>query len=203
MTTLVRVTLYGLSLGILLSGPVKAEEGAPPASPADSTVISSPPASQLVPDIKSGRTALLLSLLGTVVPVAASAPFIWESSGTSLAKTSAVVCTGAILLGPSLGHFYAARPGRAFAGIGIRVLASAAVVVASLGGISEGGTTSGQATLGVIGGIVVGASVIYDIIEAPRSARVHNDGLHRGLTAIGISPSVDSRGVGLRANVSF
>jgi Zn-dependent protease len=114
-----------------------------------------------------------------------------------------VVGTGAILLGPSFGHFYSDRPGRAFAGIGVRVLASAAVVVASLGGISEAGTTSGQATLAVIGGIIVGASVIYDIAEAPHSAQIHNDRVRRGLAAIGVSPSVDSRGVGLRATVSF
>jgi len=190
MTTLARVALYGLSLGILLSGPVKAEEGAPRGG-------------ELLPGIKSGKTALLTSLLGTAVPIAASAPFIWEKSGTSLAKASAVVGTGAILLGPSLGHFYAERPGRAFAGIGIRALGSAAVVVGSLGGITEAGSTSGQEALAVIGCIVVGASVIYDIVEAPHSARIHNDRVRRGLTAIGISPSVDSRGVGFRATVSF
>ena len=203
MARLARGTLYGLGLGILLSGPVNAGEGAPPPSQADSVVISSPPAGELVPGRKSGKTALLLSLLGTAVPVAASAPFIWETSGTSLAEASAVVCVGAILVGPSLGHFYAARPGRAFAGIGIRVLASAGVVLAGLASISEGGTTSDQATLGVIGGIVAGASVIFDIIDAPHSARVHNDGLGRGRTAVGITPSVDSRGIGLRAHVSF
>src|SRR6202008_2121409 len=121
MTTLARVALCGLSLGILLSGPVKAEEGASPASPAspaDSAGISSAPrGGELLPGIKSGKTALLMSLLGTAVPIAASAPFIWEQSGTSLAHASAVVGTAAILFGPSLGHFYAERPGRAFAGI--------------------------------------------------------------------------------------
>jgi hypothetical protein len=189
-------------LGILLSGPVHAEDVARSPSSADNTAISSPLRGE-VSGTKSGKTALLLSLLGTAVPAAATLPLIWESSGTSVAHTSAILCTGAYLLGPSLGHFYAGRPGRAFAGIGIRVLAGAGVAIAGLGSGSEGGVTSGQAALGVAGAIVGAASVIYDIASAPHSARVHNDELRQERVTIGILFTEDLRGVGLRAKVTF
>ncbi len=196
-------TLYCLSLSVLLSGPVHAGDAARTPSPADSAVVSSQPPSPLAPSLKSGKTALLLSLLGTAVPLAATLPFIWESSGTSLAHTSAVVGVGAIVIGPSLGHFYAGRPGRAFGGIGLRVLAGAGVAVAGLGSGAEGGATSGQAALGVAGAIVGAASAIWDIASAPHSARVHNDRARRGLTLTDFRITDDSGGIGLRATVAF
>ena len=197
-------TVCWLGLGILLSGPVIAAEVERPPSLGDSTVSSPRPAGgELVPGVKSGKTALLASLLGTVVPAAATLPFIWERSGTSLAKTSAVLGAGAYLFGPSLGHFYAERPGRAFAGIGLRVLAAAGVVIAGLGSSSEAGVTSGETAMGIAGAIVGGASVIYDIVDAPHSARVHNDEVRRVHPVIGILLPEGSRGIGLRATVTF
>ena len=203
MVKLAKATFRGLSLGILLSGPANADEGARPPSAIDSVAISSPPAGELPPGTKSGKTALIFSVLGTVVPAAATLPFIWESSGTSLAHTSAVVGAGTYLIGPSLGHFYANRPGRAVAGIGIRVLAAAGVVIAGFGGASEGGITPGQAALGVAGGIIGAASVVWDIASAPHSARVHNDGLRQEHAAIGIMLSGDTRGIGVSAKATF
>ena len=197
-----KMNLHWLGLSILLSGPVQAGDARPPSS-SDSTVMSASPRVESLPGTKSGKTAVLLSLLGTAVPAAATLPLIWESSGTSVAHTSAVLCTGAFLIGPSLGHFYAGRPGRAFAGIGVRVLAGAGVAIAGLGSGSEGGVTSGQAALGVAGAVAGAASVIYDIASAPHSARVHNDGLRHAHATIGILLTEDLRGVGLRATVTF
>ena len=46
--------------------------------------------------------------------------------------------------------------------------------------------------------------MIYDIVSAPHSARVHNDGLRRGMHAtIGILPVDGLRGIGIRASVAF
>lgn len=195
--------LYWLGLSILLSAPVRAGEDAASPAPADTAAVSSPAGGELVPGMKSGKTALLLSVLGTVAPAAATLPFIWERSGTSRAKTSAVVGTGAYLLGPSLGHFYAGRPGRAFAGIGLRALAGVGVAIAGLGSGSEGGITSGQAAIGVAGAIIGGASVLYDIVTAPHSARVHNDQLRPVHAAVGIVPVDGFRGIGIGASLSF
>ena len=76
-------------------------------------------------------------------------------------------------------------------------------MIAGLGSVAEGGATSSQDALGVAGGVILGASVIWDIVSAPHSARVHNDRSRHGLTVIGITLSEDIRGIGLRANVSF
>jgi hypothetical protein len=204
MTTSPKV-LYWLGLSVLLSGPVRAgDEAGPPSTRADTTAVSAPAGGELAPGMKSGKTALLLSVLGTVGPAAATLPFIWERSGTSLAKTAAIVGTGAYLFGPSLGHFYSGRPGRAFAGIGLRALAAAGVVIAGFATASEAGANSGQAAVGVAGAVVGGASVIYDIVSAPHSARVHNDEMRRGMHAtFGILPVDGLRGIGIRASVAF
>ena len=203
MTRSSRENLYWLGLSVLLSGPVHAGDAARAPSSADSAAVSSQSPGQLAPGLKSSKTALLLSFLGTAAPLAASLPFIWESSGTSLAHTTAVIGVGAVVIGPSLGHFYAGRPGRAFAGIGLRVLAGAGVAIAGLGSGAEGGATSGQAALGVAGGIVGAASVIWDIASAPHSARVHNEQARHGLTLTDVRLTDDSRGIGLRATVAF
>jgi len=196
--------LYWLGLSVLLSGPVRAGDGGGSPTRPDTTAVSAPPGGESVPGMKSGKTALLLSVLGTVVPAAATLPFIWERSGTSLAKTTAIVGTGAYLLGPSLGHFYSGRPGRAFAGIGLRALAAAGVVVAGFASSSEAGANSGQAAIGVAGAVVGGASVIYDIASAPHSAQIHNDEMRRGMHAtFGIVPVDGLRGIGIRASVAF
>jgi hypothetical protein len=167
----------------------------------DSTVVPIESAGAPIPDLKSGTTAFLWSFLGTAVPAVPAALLTWDASGDS--PLPGIVLVGALLIGPSLGHFYAARPGRAFAGIGIRALGGVGVALGGLAATSEGDVSSGTEAVAIIGGIVVAASLAWDIIEAPHSARVHNDQISQGRTTIGITPSMGTAGLGLRADVSF
>jgi|GEM_PF-1075998 len=173
-------------------------EGGPVTAPGD-TLGYSGPADDETPGTKSETTALLLSFLGTAT-AGACAPLVFESTSSDPA---AYVLVGALLIGPSLGHFYAGRPGPAFAGIGIRLLAGAAVAVGGLAASSEAGTTSGSDAIAAIGAIVGGASVIYDILRAPHSARVHNDEVRQNRIGFGITPAVGSSGVGLSVAATF
>jgi hypothetical protein len=109
---------------------------------------------------------------------------------------------GALVLGPSLGHFYASRPGRAVAGIGVRALATAAVGAAIAASGAEGDSGEYDA-LGVVGVIVGGACLAWDIISAPHSASVHNEKLREKRMAIGMILPSSATGIGLRAEVSF
>lgn len=149
--------------------------------------------------MKSGRSAFLISFLGTAT-AAACAPLVFESDGP---EAAGFVLVGALVLGPSLGHFYAERPGPAFAGIGIRLLAGAAVAYGGLADASEGGATSTSNAIAAAGVIVGGASILWDIARAPHSARVYNDHVRQGRISFGITPSVGPAGVGLSASVTF
>lgn len=174
-------------------------EGGPVTGPGDNTLGYSVPAEEGVPGTKSETTALLLSFLGTAT-AGACAPLVFESTSSDPA---AYVLVGALIIGPSLGHFYAGRPGPAFAGIGIRLLAGAAVAVGGLAASSEAGATSGSDAIAVVGAIVGGASVIYDILRAPHSARVHNDEVRQSRIGFRITPPVGSAGVGLSVAATF
>ena len=150
--------------------------------------------------MKSPKTALLWSLLGTALPVAASAPFVWTPAAPDGAG---ILLVGALVIGPSLGHFYAGRPGRAFAGIGVRILGGAGLAVGSLASIAESGATNGSTAIAAIGAIVGGAAILFDIIRAPHSAQVHNDRVREGRFGFGITPSLGAGGLGLRATATF
>jgi hypothetical protein len=114
---------------------------------------------------KSERTALQYSLLGTMVPIGAGTFLVGDGAGAG-------VVLGAAVIGPSLGHFYAARPARAAIGIGIR---SASVLGLALAIGSAWENEGTDASLLGVGCLIIGtASMITDIAEAPRSARIHN-----------------------------
>lgn len=166
-----------------------------------SPAVASMPAEEQIPGMKSETTALLLSLLGTVVPMAMSAPFVHGGSSEEGSDTADFVFLGALVLGPSLGHFYAGRPLRALAGIGVRT----ACLFATAAGLAlswDSESTGGAALL--VGGLIIGgAAAVWDIIGAPQSARVHNDRLREEEHRVSIFPALTPRGVGLSVNVSF
>ncbi len=175
--------------------------GAPIALVLGDSMAVSAESGEEAPGLRSKKTALLWSLLGTALPTAASAPLVWKARGAP--DGAAIILVGALIIGPSLGHFYAARPGPAFAGIGIRALAGGAVAVGGLAAGSEQGATSGSNAMAAIGAIVGGASLVWDILRAPHSAQVHNDKVRRGQVGILITPSISAAGVGLLATATF
>jgi hypothetical protein len=194
----VALMLCGIGLSLVLSDRARAQAiGGPPAQ-GDSTLAATGFEREELPGIKSETSALLLSVLGTAT-AAACAPLVFESTGSEVA---AFVLVGALVLGPSLGHFYAERPGPAFAGIGIRLLAGAGVALGALAEGSDGGATSSSTAIATAGVIVGGASILWDIARAPHSARVHNDQVRQGIS-FGITPSIGAAGIGLSAAVTF
>jgi hypothetical protein len=78
-----------------------------------------------LPGAKSGTTAFALSLLGTAMPIGAALAMSSNDLDDQLAAGLTIL--GALVLGPSLGHCYADRPGRALTGIGLRTLALAGI----------------------------------------------------------------------------
>jgi hypothetical protein len=150
-----------------------------------------------LPGAKSGATAFAWSFFGTAVPIGMA---FAVGSQDDESAAAGFTFLGALLLGPSLGHFYAGRPGRALTGIGLRTLALAAVtagVAATWNNESDAGDAAAYAGL-ALGGAVV----LWDIVRAPHSAKVRNEQRRRS-AAVAPVLSPDGSGIRVGARVSF
>ena len=158
------------------------------------------PTADTGPGFKSGTTALMWSLLGTLVPIGVGVVASSTAGEASDNPLPGFLILGGMLVGPALGHFYAGRSGHALAGIGIRTLTLAAF----LGGAaaSWNGDSGGDALL--LAGLVASAtSVAWDIVRAPHSAEVHNRTIQPGRVSMVVSPLHNAAGVRLGARIAF
>jgi hypothetical protein len=128
---------------------------------------------------RSEGKALRLSLFSTVAPIATGVILIaaGSSSSSALQATGGIMMLAGGLLGPSVGHFYAANAGQAMLGIGMRSLAFGVGTVAAYAIIlSDDGTGFILAYVAFIGGAAVTVAwAIYDIVDAPKSAERYNE----------------------------
>jgi len=95
----------GVGLQFALHAPSKARPSVRPAQPSESR--------------KAPNAALFLSLGSTVVPISLGAALA-ATDGAS-GETAGSLIAGGILVGPSVGHWYAGRTGRGFATLGVRL----------------------------------------------------------------------------------
>lgn len=104
-----------------------------------------------------------------------------------------------VVIGPAVGHFYAANSQQARAGIAIRTGGAGAV---GIGGVWALGAPRVGWGLLTGGALVVAGSALYDIVTAPRSAHEYNK--DHSLSAQ-VAPTVGPRGeqVGLALRISF
>jgi len=171
----------------------RAQESPPAKAPA---VTSNEPA----PGRVSEGAALWLSLAGTAVPIVAAIEIANYDDRSRTPAGSTVLSLAGVLVGPSVGHFYARRPGRAVVGIGIRTLALGGAV-AAIGAAwnDESSTAAGAAVLALGVGVM---SVFIDIVAAPDSARKHNEEVERGRAEV--IPMIGEGGIyGLRITARF
>jgi hypothetical protein len=122
-----------------------------------------------MPSVKSPGTAFMLSFAATAIPFAIAA-----KTGDGGASAGGLVLFS-MIVGPSIGHFYAGQSGRAFAGIGVRVgiLALTAGAAAQSGGCNGDFICIPPAV--IIGGLAEGVAMIADIVTAPHSANLTNE----------------------------
>jgi len=154
-------------------------------APADSIHPGSP-----TPELKSENGALARSLLGTLVPVAT---IVFAGPG--------------LIVGPSTGYFYAGMPGRAWIGIGIRVIgvggiASSFIICGWDCGPGQSGYNEAWAVFLASAGIVT-VSAIYDIATVKAAVRNRNNALMKlgeNVTPVYFS---DSRAFGVKFAYRF
>jgi hypothetical protein len=155
-------------------------------------------------DAKDPGTATLLSIGGTVAPlalVAAGAGAGAQGNGSSGALLAAGI--GGLVIGPSLGEWYAHdyfSPGLGLRGAG------AALIIAGLGcfnGIAgppcPPRDNSGTA-VAVIGAVVIAGGTLCDLLTAGRSAREWNAAHVRVVPTVIGSAGRQTVGVGLGGN---
>jgi len=119
----------------------------------------------------SESAATWASALGTLVPVTVGVIMAATSpDGYNRKRDTGVVLELGLLIGPSVGHFYAREPKRVFLGLGLRGAALAAYVL----GPDCKSKTAADA-LGTLGGGLLLASAMTDIAAAKKSARRHNE----------------------------
>jgi hypothetical protein len=150
---------------------------------------------------KSERTAFLGSLLTTAV-LGGAAILVKTSTGDENSQsdlgTTTALGIAAYLAGPSIGHFYAGRPRRAWAGIGVRGLIGIGFTAVGASTIDEDSNNDQDALL--VGLLIVGAgAMVFDIVTAPHSAHVHNEKVRR----MSISPASVGGAPGLRVDVGL
>ncbi len=156
--------------------------------------VASADASPHVPEEKSAGVALGLSLGATTAGVAmgALAFAIDDDSAQAMLIGGATI---GVLVGPSLGHYYAHEKWSVGAVIrfvsgGVVAAGAVAIVVGATDEVVEG---DGDSKLSVgnvllVGGLVgIGVGAVVDIVTAPRAAHRYNESL---ASNISISPTV-------------
>lgn len=155
------------------------------------------PAQNELPGLKSETTALGLSILGTVVPFGFT---LLTASEETTSIVPGLISLGGLLVGPSLGHFYAGRPGRALVGIGIRT--AALVGLAAGFGASWNGNSGGDELMLASAAVGVGV-MVWDILGVRGSVRRHNAKLNPARPAVVLTPAIDRRSVGVSGRITF
>lgn len=149
---------------ILTASPALAQPGASP-------VLTQPAGEPL--EAKSEQAALGLSLLGTVVPFAVTV-------AAASADQPELALAGAIgmLVGPSLGHWYAGRfvtGGMLMRGAGAALMLGGVVQALDELGCDGSCGSSDGATLVIAGAAVFVGGTLYDLATAGRAARKWNE----------------------------
>ena len=167
---------------------------------ADSTSVATP---------KSRRAAVIYSLVSTSVPLVVGGVMM---NGEHSAPLGTGIASLGLILGPGVGHVYAANTRRFWIGAGTRglVLASTVAVAAILihdssGEIWDEGLPKALLAIGVIGaGVTICTiSAIHDIATADNSVDDYNSA--RGFRTLSLRPAYFAhyKAPGLVLNLTF
>jgi hypothetical protein len=146
---------------------------------------------------KSETKAFRYSIVGTLLPIGMGFVLQGLTGNTDYAG----LAYPGILVGPSLGYFYAGSPARAIGGIGIRCVALSAGLLFGFA-VSEGGDASdGEVAVVVSLFGLVAADAVYDVAHVRAHVRKKNreglDGASLNIVPLYLADR-NASGVGLR-----
>ena len=158
----------------------------------------------------SESVALGRSLLGTIVPMGVGLAIVASARNDSpygSAEAGAigfVSFAGGLVVGPSLGYFYAGQPGRAWRGVGLRALGVGALIAAAAASWDchrHACESLGPAVL--VGSAVTLGSAIYDIATVRGAVRRHNREAQRVSVRVAPTYSSQRRAAGVSVQLTF
>jgi len=138
--------------------------------------------SQTKPGLKSETKAFNLSFFGTLIPVGLGVGLGAVSLATDKSERGVAflsVASAGIVIGPSLGYFYAGKSGRGLATAGLRFLLIPGVFLASFAtcgwdcGEGDSGYDAAWVIL-IVGEALVVVSAVYDIATVKKAVRKKN-----------------------------
>jgi len=146
----------------------------------------------------SESVALNRSLWGTIVPIglglamAASSGNEGPNGSGEIGALGFVAFTGGLVVGPSLGYFYAGQRRRAWRGLGLRILGYGALFGAVAASWDcYGDECRAGAALAVVGSAMTLGSAIYDIASVRGAVRRRNEAAEG--RSVRVAPMYSSR----------
>jgi hypothetical protein len=131
---------------------------------------------------RSKTLAVLGSAIGTAVPVAIGVHTFSKTSGD---QGASLILAG-YMFGPSVGHFYANRPNRAFGGMALRLIPVVGLGLASAA--SWDSPSKAADALAVGSGLLATGLVLADIARVSDSVRAHNAEHAHPRVSLGVVP---------------
>ena len=154
---------------------------------------------------KSAANAVALSLFGTIIPGAASIPFVTRDipkSNWNEAVGVTLIGTG-VLFGPGLGHIYAGNRHAFYRGLTIRGIGGGIMLLGVVSMESIFDEDEGAAFMIFLGGLSALVSMVYDIATADNSARDFNERQRQSAISVYPSMKVQPGGAQVQVRIGF
>ncbi len=146
----------------------------------------------------SESEALGRSLWGTIAPIGVGFLLLTASNqggpdpNAGIGALGGLSFTGGLLVGPSLGYFYAGQKGRAWRGVGLRVLGFGGLIAAAAASWDCYGAECEKArAVATVGAALTLGSAIYDIATVRGAVRQRNEAAQR--MSVRVAPTYSSR----------
>jgi len=158
------------------------------------------------PELKNSTTAIGYSFCATVLP---SVPLMLcgATGDVDGSLGSFLLSVSGIIVGPSVGHFYAGNTSRGLKSIGFRAVSGGAFILSSCGILSVVNDVSfGNVELyigtAIVSGIATVGSVIFDIWTCPNSVEKYNRSV-RDCRGFYLSPEIDIKDESYGLSISY
>ncbi|HSA95814.1 MAG TPA: hypothetical protein VLJ16_07175 [Acidobacteriota bacterium] len=153
--------------------------------------------------LKSEKTALAWSVVGTLAPLAVSTSYLLAHDPSYAHADIASVGMLVAPLGPPLGYFYTGATGRALLGLGIRLAGLAGMIGGSYGLDNYDSDEDLMRALIIAGAGATLVSTLIDLAGVKRAVRRHN--LRAQTLQLAFAPVASPRqkALGLQLQISF
>jgi hypothetical protein len=142
---------------------------------------------------RSVVTAYALSMVSIAMPCGFAA-FASESERRAVRDGSAILCTAALVLGPSVGHWYAGRS--VTTGLVLRVAAAGGLAGLA---VADPHLDHVATVFGIVGAVALfETGMLWDVATLPRAVRTYNRE-----HAIAVAPLATPHGGGLALSAAF